>query len=144
MNKNRDQDKKAFSTSLVLLISLASLIVGMVLAYFIYPNILEKDISKARVGDKVAILYATRLTNGTQLESSQNSEKPFEFVLGKGMVFKGWDESILGMSVGEKKITTIPPEKAYGHGGVPDGNGGYVVPPDAPIVLEVELLGIRR
>jgi FK506-binding protein 1 len=142
MNRNRDTMEVRRST--IFLVGLLSLLAGIVLTYIVYPYFTNTESNRAQQGDKVAILYSTKLANGTELESAKDREKPFELVLGKGMVFKGWDESIVGMTVGEKKTTTIPAAEAYGHGGIPDGKGGYVVPPDSSIILDVELLGIRR
>ena len=141
---NRSKDTKEFSRTAVILFSIASLIVGGVLAYTILPKISDENVDQARNGDKVAVLYTTKLPNGTELEKVSDRSKPFEFVLGKGMVVRGWEETVSGMNVGEKKTVTLTSDKAYGHTGVPDGNKGYFVPPDSSILLDVELLSIKR
>jgi FKBP-type peptidyl-prolyl cis-trans isomerase len=141
---NRNNDTKEFSKSTVILFSIASLIVGGVLAYTLFPKFSDENVDQAHNGDKVAVLYSLKLPNGTELEKTADPKKPFEFVLGKAMVLQGWEETVEGMSIGEKKTVTITSEKAYGHTGVPNENKGYFVPPDSSVILDVELLSIKR
>lgn len=89
-------------------------------------------------GKTAVVHYTGKLTNGTVFDSSKTRGTPFEFPLGAGMVIKGWDLGVLGMNVGEARILTIPADLAYGANGVPGA-----IPPNATLVFEVELLGIK-
>jgi FKBP-type peptidyl-prolyl cis-trans isomerase len=91
-----------------------------------------------RRGATVSVHYTGWLTNGTKFDSSVDRDEPFEFVLGAGQVIAGWDLGVAGMKVGDKVKLTIPPALAYGAGGYPG-----VIPPQATLVFEVELLGIN-
>lgn len=92
----------------------------------------------AETGKKVEVHYTGKLTDGSVFDSSLTRGKPFSFTLGEGQVIKGWEEGILGMRVGEKRILTIPPELGYGARGA-----GSSIPPNATLVFEVELLDVR-
>jgi len=96
----------------------------------------EGDVAKANT--KVSVHYTGWLENGTKFDSSVDRGKPFEFVLGTGSVIKGWDQGVEGMKVGGKRKLTIPSDLAYGANGV----GGGLIPPNATLIFEVELLGI--
>ena len=90
---------------------------------------------EASAGQEVTVHYAGWLTSGEKFDSSKDRDDPFVFPLGGGRVIKGWDEGVQGMKVGGKRKLTIPP--ALGSGA--HGAGG-VIPPNATLVFEVELL----
>ncbi len=102
-----------------------------------YEDLVEGDGAEAQAGQKVSVHYTGWLTDGTQFDSSVARNDPFQFALGKGMVIRGWDEGVTGMKVGGKRKLTIPPQLGYGAQGA-----GGVIPPNATLVFEVELLDI--
>lgn len=92
----------------------------------------------AAAGDLVAVHYTGWLPSGQEFDSSRGGE-PFEFALGQEMVIPGWDEGVAGMREGGQRRLVIPSDLAYG----PRGAGG-VIPPNATLVFDVELLDVRR
>ena len=96
--------------------------------------------SGATNGDTVSVLYTGKLADGTVFDASaKHGGDPIEFQLGKGMVIKGWDEGVAGMQVGEKRVLVIPPNLGYGEKGA-----GGVIPPNATLTFDVQLVGLRR
>ena len=83
-------------------------------------------------------MYTGWLTNGTKFDSSVDRRDPFSFPIGAGKVIRGWDEGVAGMKVGGKRKLTIPPQLGYGARGA-----GGVIPPNATLVFDVELLEVR-
>ncbi len=99
----------------------------------------EGDGAVAKAGDYVNVHYTGWLLDGTKFDSSVDRGQPFSFVLGRRKVIKGWDEGVAGMKIGEKRMLTIPPELGYGAMGA----GGGVIPPNATLKFEVELISIK-
>jgi peptidylprolyl isomerase len=97
----------------------------------------------AKVGDSVSMNYTGTFADGTAFDSNIDPKfqhvEPFVFTIGAGQVIKGWDVGIAGMKVGEKRKLELAPEFAYGEAGA-----GGVIPPNATLIFEVELLGINK
>lgn len=92
----------------------------------------------AVAGKTVSVHYTGWLENGKKFDSSVDRGQPFSFPLGAGRVIKGWDEGVQGMKVGGKRKLTIPSDLGYGSRGA-----GGVIPPNATLIFDVELLGVR-
>ena len=100
---------------------------------------IEKGTGAApKSGDTVQVHYSGTLDNGTKFDSSYDRGAPLEFRLGVGQVIAGWDEGIALMNVGGKATLVIPPELGYGANGA-----GTVIPPNATLHFDVELVGIK-
>ncbi|MGZ3687946.1 MAG: FKBP-type peptidyl-prolyl cis-trans isomerase [Bdellovibrionota bacterium] len=92
---------------------------------------------EATAGQTVSVHYTGWLTDGKKFDSSLDRGQPFKFRLGAGQVIPGWDKGVQGMKVGGKRKLTIPSSMGYGERGA-----GGVIPPNATLVFEVELLGV--
>lgn len=102
-----------------------------------YEDSKEGTGEAAQSGHTVSVHYTGWLTNGRKFDSSKDRNQPFDFPLGAGQVIKGWDEGVQGMKVGGIRKLTIPANLGYGARGA-----GGVIPPNATLVFEVELLQI--
>jgi FKBP-type peptidyl-prolyl cis-trans isomerase len=94
---------------------------------------------EAKRGDTVSVNYlGTLANNGKKFDSSYDRNEPFTFKLGSGQVIEGWEQGIVGMKVGGKRILVIPPDKAYG-----DQEVGGVIPANSTLKFEVELMDVN-
>ena len=103
-----------------------------------YDDLAVGEGATARSGQYVTVHYTGWLADGKKFDSSLDRGDPFAFNLGQGQVIAGWDEGVQGMKVGGKRKLTIPPDLGYG----PWGAGG-VIPPNATLLFEVELLDVE-
>lgn len=103
-----------------------------------YLDLVKGSGREAHVGETASVHYTGWLKDGTKFDSSVDRGQPFQFRLGAGRVIKGWDEGVVGMNIGSKRKLIIPPQLGYGKRGA-----GRVIPPNATLVFEVELLDLR-
>lgn len=103
-----------------------------------YQDLKVGDGAAAKAGDSVTVHYTGWLKDGKKFDSSLDAKEPFTFKLGAREVIKGWDEGVAGMKVGGKRKLIIPADLAYGKKGA-----GEVIPPNAELTFEVELLKIK-
>jgi len=141
--------------TLTILIVIIILIVVAALIYFYIPKninttppliqtmkieILQEGTGDAaKSGDLITVNYVGTLQDGTKFDSSIDRGQPFTFTLGQNSVIQGWELGVAGMKIGEKRKLTIPPELAYGEQGA-----GGVIPPNATLTFEIDLLGISQ
>ena len=102
-----------------------------------YEDIREGTGAAPQTGQTAVVHYVGTLTDGQKFDSSRDRGQPFSFPLGMGRVIKGWDEGVATMKVGGIRKLTIPPHLGYGAQGA-----GGVIPPNATLVFEVELLDV--
>ena len=104
-----------------------------------YWDIVAGTGATAVAGKTVTVHYTGWLTDGKKFDSSLDRGQPFMFPLGAGRVIKGWDEGVAGMKIGGKRQLRIPPELGYGARGA-----GALIPPNATLIFDVELLGVGK
>jgi len=104
----------------------------------VIEDIIEGSGAAAAAGQHVTVHYTGWLTDGTKFDSSKDRNEPFDFPLGARHVIAGWDEGVQGMKIGGTRKLTIPAQLGYGARGA-----GGVIPPNATLVFEVELLGVE-
>lgn len=102
-----------------------------------YEELTVGEGETAEAGHYVTVHYTGWLTDGTKFDSSRDRDRPFKFDLGEGSVIRGWDEGVQGMKVGGIRRLTIPSELGYGKRGA-----GGIIPPNATLIFEVELLAL--
>lgn len=124
---------------LLRLLLLACLITGKsaMAADLQIETITEGDGAVAEAGTRVSVHYEGRLETGEVFDTSRKRGQPFEFTIGAGQVIRGWEQGVTGMKIGETRRLTIPPELGYGEAGA-----GGVIPPNATLVFEIELLDV--
>jgi peptidylprolyl isomerase len=103
-----------------------------------YTDLVVGSGAQPRAGQTAVVHYTGWLLDGTKFDSSKDRGQPFSFPLGRGQVIKGWDEGVASMKVGGKRVLIIPPDLGYGARGA-----GGVIPPNATLKFEVELLEVR-
>lgn len=103
-----------------------------------YLDRVEGTGASPKTGQSVTVHYTGTLENGTKFDSSVDRGQPFVFQIGMGRVIKGWDEGVMTMKIGGKRKLIIPPDLGYGARGA-----GGVIPPNATLIFEVELLDVK-
>jgi FKBP-type peptidyl-prolyl cis-trans isomerase FkpA len=103
-----------------------------------YEDLVEGTGETAQAGQMVTVHYTGWLENGSKFDSSKDRNDPFRFKLGAGQVIRGWDEGVAGMKIGGTRKLTIPANLGYGSRGA-----GGVIPPNATLIFDVELLALN-
>jgi FKBP-type peptidyl-prolyl cis-trans isomerase FkpA len=103
-----------------------------------YTDVVVGSGASPKVGQTAVVHYTGWLLDGKKFDSSKDRGQPFSFPLGRGQVIKGWDEGVASMKVGGTRILIIPPDLGYGARGA-----GGVIPPNATLKFEVELLDVK-
>jgi peptidylprolyl isomerase len=103
-----------------------------------YEDIVVGTGPSPTAGQEITVHYTGTLEDGTKFDSSVDRKQPFDFPLGGGRVIRGWDEGVVGMKVGGQRTLIIPPDMGYGARGA-----GGVIPPNATLIFDVELLDVK-
>jgi FKBP-type peptidyl-prolyl cis-trans isomerase (trigger factor) len=101
-----------------------------------------EPIKAAENGDLVVVNYTGTLENGTKFDSSYDRNQPFGFLLGQGMVIKGWDEGFVGMKRGDKKHLVVSGDKGYGDQEIKDASGKVIIPKNSTLIFDVEVVEV--
>lgn len=129
--------RSLYAATLSALLLAAPLLAPAVAAELQVTDVTVGSGREAAEGDTVTVHYTGWLMDGTKFDSSRDRGQPFSFTLGEGRVIPGWEQGVAGMKVGGTRELVIPPELAYGRRGA-----GGVIPPDATLKFEVELLDV--
>jgi FKBP-type peptidyl-prolyl cis-trans isomerase len=109
-----------------------------------YISVIKGTGDKPKPGQRVQVYYTGKFLNGREFESNRKDD-PFKFTIGVQQAIPGWDEGVLLMREGEKGILVLPPKLAYGRTGIkdPSNDGQYMVPPDTPVMYEIDLVDVK-
>ncbi len=139
LDKKPGKKRQLTIGGMILLVAVAALVINALRPHT--TRIIEVKVGTGpavKAGDTVLVHYVGKLVDGKVFDSTKPRGQPFEFVVGQGMVIKGWDIGLVGMKPGGVRQLIIPPEEAYGQRGAPP-----VIPPNSKLLFEVELLQIK-